>query len=133
VGGRHDEAVRRVRDAIEIIGKLAPSDGIKALRGTLRSELGDALRAGGQLGEAKKAYEAALKIAEERGDLRGQGIDRSHLGSLALTAGDLEAALTHQQGALQLFQRLQEHDLEAAAKAGLERGRTALPGGGADQ
>jgi SagB-type dehydrogenase family enzyme len=115
VSGRHDEAVRRVRDAIEVIGKLAPSDGIKALRGTLRSELGDALRASGQIGEAKKAYEAALKIAEERGDSRGQGIDLSHLGSLALTAGDFEAALTYQQRALQLFQRLHERDFEAAA------------------
>jgi SagB-type dehydrogenase family enzyme len=115
VSGRHDEAVRRVRSAIEVIGKLAPSDGIKALRGTLRSELGDALRASGQFEEAKKAYEAALKIAEERGDLRGQGIDLSHLGSLALTAGDFEAALTHQQKALRQFQQLHERDLEAAA------------------
>jgi SagB-type dehydrogenase family enzyme len=100
---------------MEVLGKLAPSDGVKALRGTLRSELGDALRASGQFGEAKKAYEAAVKIAEERGDPRGQGIDLSHLGSLALTAGDLEAALTCQQKALQLFQRLHERDLEAAA------------------
>src|SRR5262245_8032944 len=121
VSGRHDEAIRHVRDAIEVIGKLAPSDGIKALRGTLRSELGDALRACGQFGEAKKAYEAALKIAEERGDVRGQGIDLSHLGSLALTAGDFAAALTHQQRALQMFQRLHDRDLEAAARHQLGR------------
>ena len=51
-GGRH-------------LGQLAPSDGVKSLRGTLHSDLGDALRAGGQYEEARKAYEAALKIAEE--------------------------------------------------------------------
>ena len=63
--GRPDLAVQHVREAIGVIGRLAPSDGVKGLRGTLRSELGDALRASGQYGDARKAYEAALKIAGE--------------------------------------------------------------------
>ena len=88
---------------------------MKSLRGTLRSELGDALRAGGQYGDAKKAYEAALKIAEELKDLRGQGVDLGQLGALALAEGKLEEALTRQQAALRLFQQLHEPDLEAAA------------------
>ena len=115
MGGRPDLAVRRVREAIDVIGRLAPSDGVKGLRGTLRSELGDALRAGGQYGDAKKAYEAALKIAEELKDLRGQGVDLGQLGALALTEGKLEEALTHQQAALRLFQQLHEPEMEAAA------------------
>ena len=85
------------------------------VRGTLRSELGDALRASGQHGDAKKAYEAALKIAEQLNDLRGQGVDLARLGALALTEGNLEEALTRHLAAQRLFQRLHEPDDEAAA------------------
>ena len=115
MGGRPDLAVRHVREAMAVIGKLAPSDGVKRLRGTLRSELGDALRASGQFGDARKAYEAALKIAEELDDRLAQGVDLGRLGALALTEGKLEEALTHQQAAQRLFQQLHEPDMEAAA------------------
>jgi SagB-type dehydrogenase family enzyme len=115
VGGRPDLALRHVRAAIDVIGRLAPSDGTKSLRGTLRSELGDALRAGGQYDEARKAYETALKIAEELNDLRGQGVDLGRLGALALTEGKLEEALTRQQAGLRIFQQLHEPEMEAAA------------------
>ena len=115
MSGRPDLSVRHLRDALDVIGRLAPSDGVKGLRGTLRSELGDALRAGGQYGEAKKAYEAALKIAEELNDLRGQGVELGRLGALALTEGKLEEALARQQPARRLFQQLHEPDMEAAA------------------
>ena len=87
MSGRPDLAVRHLRDALDVIGRLTPSDGVKALRATLRSELGDALRAGGQYAEARKAYEAALKIAEELNDLRAQGVELGRLGALALTEG----------------------------------------------
>jgi SagB-type dehydrogenase family enzyme len=113
--GRPDLAVQHVREAIGVIGRLAPSDGVKGLRGTLRSELGDALRAGGHYADARKAYEAALKIAEELKDLRGQGIELAHLGALELTEGNLEQALTRHQAARRLFQQLREPDMEAAA------------------
>src|SRR5262245_52881077 len=48
MGGRPDLAVQRVREALNVLGGVAPSEGVKSLRGALRSELGDALRAGGQ-------------------------------------------------------------------------------------
>ena len=115
VVGQPDLAVRHVREALSVLGRLAPSDGVKALRGTLRSELGDALRAGGQYDEARKAYEAALKIAEELEDLRGQGVDLGRLGALALAEGKLEEALTRHHAAQRLFQQLDEPAMEAAA------------------
>jgi SagB-type dehydrogenase family enzyme len=115
MGGRPDLAVRHLRNAIDVIGRLAPSDGVKSLRGTLRSELGDGLRASGQYGDARKAYEAALKIAEELKDLRAQGIELARLGALALTEGRLDEALTRQLAARRLFQQLHESDMEAAA------------------
>jgi SagB-type dehydrogenase family enzyme len=114
LGGRPDLAVQHVREAIDVIGRLAPSDGVKGLRGTLRSELGDALRAGGQFGDAKKAYEAALKIAEELNDLRGQGVEMARLGALAFAEGRLEEALTRHQAAQRVFQQVHEPDMEAA-------------------
>ncbi len=115
MGGQPDLAVGHVRDAIDVIGRLAPSDGVKGLRGTLRSELGDALRAGGRYSYARKSYEAALKIAEELKDLRGQGEDLGRLGALALAEGKLEEALTRHQAARRLFQQLHDPDMEAAA------------------
>ncbi len=121
VAGHPDLAVRHVREAMDVIGRLAPTDGLKSLRGTLRSELGDALRAGGRYDDARKAYEAALKIAEELNDLRAQGVDLGRLGALALTEGKLDEALARQQRALRLFQQLHEPDMEAAASHQLGR------------
>jgi SagB-type dehydrogenase family enzyme len=113
LGGQPDLAVEHLRDAIGVAGRLAPSKGVKTLRCTLRSELGDALRAKGQYGDARRAYQAALTIAEELHDLRGQGIDLGRLGGLALASGDLEEALTRSQAALALFRRLREPAAEA--------------------
>src|SRR6266540_431416 len=90
--GQPEPAVRHLREALDVLGRLAPSDGVKSLRGTLRSELGDALRAGGECGDARKAYEAALKIAEELQDRRAQSIELGRLGSLALALGQPEVA-----------------------------------------
>ena len=115
MGDRPDLAVRRLQEAIGVIGHLVPSDGVKRLRGTLRSDLGDALRACGQYADARKAYEAALKIAEDLKDLRGQGVESGRLGSLALTEGKLEEALTRQQAALRLFQQVHLPEMAAAA------------------
>ena len=115
IGDRPDLAVRRIQEAIDVIGRLVPSDGVKRLRGTLRSDLGDALRACGQYSEARRAYEAALKIAEELKDLPDQGVELARLGALALGEGKLDEALTRQQAALQLFQQLHEPEMEAAA------------------
>ena len=114
MSGRPELSMQHLRDALDVIGRLAPSDGVKALRAALRSELGDSLRAGGQYAEARKAYEAALKIAEELKDPRGQGVELGRLGALALTEGKLEEALARLEPARELFQRLHEPDMEAA-------------------
>jgi tetratricopeptide (TPR) repeat protein len=115
LSGQPDAAFVCLREAMDVVGRLVPSAEVKRLRGTLRSELGDALRAGGKYDDAKRAYEAALKIAEELNDLRGQGIELGRLGALASAEGKLEEALTREQAALRLFQQLGEADLEAAA------------------
>jgi len=113
--GRHGLAVQQLRSAIDLLGTLGPTDGVKRLRGTLRSELGDALRASGQHRDAKKAYEAALRIAGQLNDFHSQAVDLARLGALALTEGNLEEALTRHLEARRLFRRLHEAEMEAAA------------------
>jgi SagB-type dehydrogenase family enzyme len=115
LGGRPDLAVTHLREAIGVTVKLAPGEGVKGLRGTLHSELGDALRALGQYGGAREAYEAALKAAEELHDLRGQGVDLGHLGALALAGGKPEEAQARYRAALLLFRHLHEPAMEAVA------------------
>jgi SagB-type dehydrogenase family enzyme len=113
VGGRPDLAVPRLRDALGVIGRLPPSDGVKILRSTLRSDLGEALRAMGRYDDARKAHEAALKIAEELKDRRAQGVELGRLGALGLAEGELEEALTRYRAALLLFQQLREPAMQA--------------------
>src|SRR5262245_3001394 len=48
LSGRPDAAASLAREGLDVAGSLAPTDGVKSLRGTLRSALGDALRAGGE-------------------------------------------------------------------------------------
>ena len=88
-----------------------PSDG----RAVILGRLGNALRASGRFGDARKAYEAALEIAVELKDLRSQGVDLARLGALAVTEGKLEEALTRHQAAQRLFRQLHETQMEAAA------------------
>ncbi len=121
LGGRPDLALAQLREALEITGTLAPGDGVRGLYGTLQADLGDVLRATGAYGEARRAYEAALTVAEELRDLRGQGVDLGQLGALALVEGRLEEAQARYRAALGLFRQLRESDLEAVARHQLGR------------
>jgi SagB-type dehydrogenase family enzyme len=100
---------------MDIAAQLAPSEAVRSLQGVLHAELGDVLRATGRHAEARAAYEAALAIAQDLGDFRGQGIDQGHLGALALAEGRQEEALMRYQAALALFQKIREPALEALA------------------
>lgn len=117
--GQAELAVGQLREALDVLGRLAPSDGVKGLRGTLHSELGDALRALGRYGDARKAYEAALKIGEELRDLRAQGVDLDRLGTLALAEGKLGEALARHRAALHLFQQLDPTTAEVWREFGI--------------
>jgi len=121
LGGRPDLALPHLRDAMGIAGGLAPSDLVKGLRGTLHSDVGDALLAIGDSGGARKAYEAAVEIAEELKDLWGQGVGLGQLGALAMAEGRLEEARARSQAALGLLQQLHEPAMEAAASHQLGR------------
>src|SRR5262245_54806691 len=62
---RPDLALAQFRESIRITNNLAPSDGVKELRGVLHSDLGDVFRATGQNKKAREAYETALRTARE--------------------------------------------------------------------
>jgi SagB-type dehydrogenase family enzyme len=115
MSGRNEQAMARLQQALGIIGDLAPSQGLRALQGTLHSELGEVLRAMGQPDRARQAFCAALRIAEELQDLRAQGVDLSQLGTLALAEGNTEEALERCRAALTLLRQIHEPAVEAAA------------------
>jgi len=121
LSGRPDLAAASLRQAMRITEALPPDKGVRALRGTLHSELGDVLRATGELGDARRAYEAALGTAQELKDLRAQSLELTRLGGLALVTGELEEAQTHYRAALELLIQLREPALEAAARHQLGR------------
>jgi SagB-type dehydrogenase family enzyme len=116
MSGRSELAVARLQEALEVTARLAPSEGLRALRGTLHSELGDVLRVMGQPDGARQAFVAALRIAEELQDRRAQGVDLNQLGSLALAEGKQEEAVGHYQEALALFHQMHEPAMEAATR-----------------
>ncbi|MDH3279755.1 MAG: tetratricopeptide repeat protein, partial [Gammaproteobacteria bacterium] len=113
VHGKLELAVSRLREALELSARLAPSTGVRSLCGTLHSELGDALAASARHGEAREAYAAALEIARELGDRRGQGVDLAHLGEVALAQGEFAEALERYEAARDVFQQLGEGAQEA--------------------
>jgi SagB-type dehydrogenase family enzyme len=113
--GRHDDAIGRIREALELAGRLAPTGTVQRLRCTLRSDLGDALRSAARPAEARRAYLAALAIGKELSDPRSQGVDEARLGALAVAVGDLTEAREHYRRSLSQLEQLREPDLEAAA------------------
>jgi len=88
---------------------------VTRLQGALHGGLANALREGGQYGEARKEYETALKIFEELRDLRSRGVDLGNLGAVAMVEGNLAEALNRHRAALALFQQLREPAMEAVA------------------
>ncbi|HEX9942244.1 MAG TPA: tetratricopeptide repeat protein [Thermoanaerobaculia bacterium] len=112
-GGRPDLAERGCRDALAVLDQLGPSDDVRLHRGILLTDLADVLSDQGRYAEAREAYKEGREIAQELGDLRGQGVSLMELGTLALQEGNLEEAVKQYRGALALFQQLQEPASEA--------------------
>ena len=108
-------ALGRFRDALEVAGRLAPTDSVRRLRCSLRSGSGDALRSIGRAEEARRAYLAALEIGRELRDPRSQGVDQARLGALALAQGDTTDALERYRESLSALRELKEPAVEAAA------------------
>ena len=112
---RPELAIARLREALAITGQLRSGEGVDGLCGMLHAELGEALSNTGQYSEARQAYEAALAIAGDLHDLRGQALAQGQLGDLSLMEGQLSDAHLRYRAALALFQQIREPSLEAAS------------------
>jgi SagB-type dehydrogenase family enzyme len=113
MSGRGESAIARLQEALDGVASLAPSEGLTSLRAALHLELGEVFRAAGRPEQARRALGTALQIAETSQDLRGQAVQLSRLGTLALKQGRHEEALAHYQAALALIRRIHEPALEA--------------------
>jgi len=121
LSGQPLPALSRFREALELMEKLAPSPGVRGLRGVVQCEVGDALRALGRHDEARTAYLAALKTAEQLADVRAQVVDLGQLGALELGEGRLDEALRRYRTALRMLQPLRDPKLEAATRSQIAR------------
>jgi tetratricopeptide (TPR) repeat protein len=113
--GRPDLAEARYRNGLTINRALEQSDAVKLQRGVLHIDLADVLAAQGRFSEAREAHREHLKIAQEQGDLRGEGVSNGQLGTLAMLEGDLAEAVKRYHETLELSQRLDEPLMEASA------------------
>jgi len=84
-------------------------------RGTDLTDLADVLTDQGKYSQAREAYEQALEIDEQLGDLRGKGVDLLQIGTLLLQQRDYAEAQSRYLAAMQLFHRLGEPALEAGS------------------
>jgi tetratricopeptide (TPR) repeat protein len=118
-GGQPAAAEADLRKALTVIealiGQQPENESYIRMRGALLTDLADVLTDQGKYSQAHEAYEGALKIDEQLGDLRGQGVDLGQLGSLALLQRNYAEAQARHASALQLFQTLGEPGHEATA------------------
>ncbi len=117
MGGRPALAAAFLGSALGLAEQLAPSGDARTLRGLVQSELGDAMRGAGHPDEARKAYEAALQIAEEAGDLRAQGVNLDHLDALTQAEGAPDGAQERYLAALQRFNQSKDATRKPASDA----------------
>ena len=111
--GKAEQAITSYRQSLVVAEQLKQSKGVKRHKGILHTNLADVLRDKKDFEEAKKAYEAALVIDEELGDLRGAAVVQGQLGTLALMQENLPEAEQRYCEALVIFQRLNEPEGEA--------------------
>lgn len=114
--GRPDLAEAIYRQGVAVAEQLEPSNSVQRIRGTLHTDLADALRLQGKYPEARAEYERGLESAKELNEPRSQGVILGQLGTLAMMEGDLVDAVQRFQEALKLFQSLGEPAMEAVAR-----------------
>lgn len=115
VAGQAARAVAYTQEAVAIAGAL-PGSGLAAgLRGALEAQLGAIHGECGDLLAAKRAFQAALAVAETLEDLRGQAICHEELATIAALAGRPDELLAQCHSASTLL--AQQYDPAAQVAA----------------
>jgi SagB-type dehydrogenase family enzyme len=119
-GNRAGTATVLFKEALETLDRIVTSPGNHESALMLRQEanagLGDALTSLGKETEAARAFEAALAIAKDLGDMRGESILQQCLGEKAIADNKLDEAVTRFQRLVHIFKVLQEPESEAGAQ-----------------
>ena len=117
LGGQSVVAEGRLREALKIIEALikqqAENQSFIRQRGTLLPDLGDILMDQGRYQEAQIAYEEALEIGKQIGELRNQAVVLGQLGELARRQKNYSEARSLYLAALERFRALSEPGAEA--------------------
>ena len=104
-GGHPDAAEDRLRKALSVIEALLSNqpenESYIRTHGHVLTIFADLLTDQGKYSQAREAYEAALEIAKQQGDLRSQGVKLGQLGTLAQEQHDYAKA----RGALVMRKR----------------------------
>ncbi len=100
--GRHEEAARLNRQALEMAEGASTSD---AFRSAIANRLGRALKRAGRHEEAERAYRQALDLALAAGDAGKEWVALNNLGLLYYDAGDLARAEKYLKQAVDLARR----------------------------
>lgn len=111
--GRLTQAVELYRRALALSQGLAQTNNLKRQTTAYHVDLADVLVDTGQYAGAHQEYQDGLKIVQEIGDNRSEGIVLGQLGTLALRQGDLAEARRRYLEALALFQRMGENQGQA--------------------
>jgi len=115
--GQPTIAEKRLREALAIIAALIKqqpdNQGFIRQCGAFLTELGDVLVGQGKYSQAQEAYEEALKVDKQLGDVRSQAVVLTQLGTLALKQQDYAEAEPRYTEALALFRSLGEPAMEA--------------------
>jgi tetratricopeptide (TPR) repeat protein len=126
--GQPERAEELYRDALAIADRLELVPGgmaglirqrperIKRQQGMLQTDLGDVLADMGRYPEAQAAYEVALAIMKELGDLSSQATIIGQIGTLAMYRGDLPTAERCHGEALDIYQQLNEPKGQAVSQ-----------------
>jgi len=117
MGGQPAAAEKQLREALNVIDALIrqqpDNQSYVRERGISLGYLGNALSDQGKYSQAREAYENALQIFRQLGDLRSQSVASEHLGTLALAQRDYTEARSRYMTALKIDHDLSEPSMEA--------------------
>lgn len=118
-GGQITYAERRLSEALAVVDgliKQTPDNpALIGLRSVLLADIGSVLVEQGQYQLAQDAYEEALRINEQLGNLRNQAVLLGQLGFVALQQRDYDEARMRYIAALERFRYMGEPTSEAIA------------------